>query len=1105
MRSFKPALLGFCAAGALFSGLVNAAFAGDKLLQAPAPDWVKPTAPPAAPQAATASDAPLTVLVSDVQAKFSADGSSSFYTAVSMRIDNARGLSAGQFSLAWDPATDDITVHSFRILRGDKVIDVLATQTFTVVRRETNLDMAMLDGVLTGVLQPEGLQVGDILTYAYTRTRRIPALGTHVEGFLYDGLTIPTSHYVRRAIWDKNVSMLWKASGDLTGVKFTHTASGSEVLFDASDYVPPKAVDDSPTRDQAFGQIEFSDYRNWSDLSAALDPLYEKAVKLASGSPLHAEADKIRAASADPVEQAALALQLVEGQVRYVFLGMNQSGIIPADADTTWTRRFGDCKGKSVLLTALLRELGVKAEPVLVSTGLGDGLDQRLPQADYFDHVIVRAEIGGKVYWLDGTRYGDRRLADLRVPDFHWVLPLRAGGAALEELKPVPLDAPGSETLLQLDASAGLDVPARAHAERIFRGDDAVQLNASLSAMTEQDRDKALKSSWTDDYDWLAPSSVSASFDPDKREERFVVDGDAKMDWDTTSFGQGRRYEADGYGLGWTSELKRDPGPHQNDPVTVNYPIYTLNRETIILPNKGKDFSMIGEPVDKTLYGMTFHRALTLKDGVFTMEASVRSLVPEIAYADAIKAQPELKTMARGGVYVVAPFSYKATQDELAASKPVDGDAATHKNRAMELMGKGQKDAALIELDAAIKLKPDDTELLMMRGGAREINRDFAGALADFDAVLKLDPLNWEALNGRGSALLTLKRPAEAIDAYSQSLELHSDNDWARSGRIEAYQANKQPEKALTDAQVFARLKPDLPHAQRMLAEALFANKKYAEAYDAFRKVLAMTPDDISLMSEFADRLTPCYDTTSSEACQKEHDEALALYDKVIAVEPSAYAYTARSQARHFDQFDLKKQDIDAALGMEPDNSFALTSRASLYLSHKDYDLAIADATHVIEHPDPDFDNFQAYQIRAYAYEQQKKYDLELSDWDKLVQLEPDHAAWLNNRAWMRATHDIEPQKALDDINAALKMMPDTPSYLDTRGFTELRLGQLDAAMTDYDQALKLAPGLADSLYGRGLVKLRKGMTKDGKADLDAARKISPDIDKTFAGYGMTP
>src|SRR3546814_6282045 len=80
------------------------------------------------------------------------------------------------------------------------------------------------------------------------------------------------------------------------------------------------------------------------------------------------------------------------------------SDLTPATAEETWQRRYGDCKGKTALLLALLARLGIEAEAVLANNSGGDdGLDERLPNPGMFDHVLVRARIDGKTYWLDGT------------------------------------------------------------------------------------------------------------------------------------------------------------------------------------------------------------------------------------------------------------------------------------------------------------------------------------------------------------------------------------------------------------------------------------------------------------------------------------------------------------------------------------------------------------------------------------------------------------------------------------------------------------------------------------------------------------------------------
>ncbi|HEX7799544.1 MAG TPA: tetratricopeptide repeat protein, partial [Asticcacaulis sp.] len=343
----------------------------------------------------------------------------------------------------------------------------------------------------------------------------------------------------------------------------------------------------------------------------------------------------------------------------------------------------------------------------------------------------------------------------------------------------------------------------------------------------------------------------------------------------------------------------------------------------------------------------------------------------------------------------------------------------------------------------------------------------------------------------------------DAIEAFSQSLELHSDNPEAREGRIRAYEINKQPDKALADAQIYVRLNPDSSDSQQMLARVLLTAKKYDEALDAYRKAAALAPDDADLLNEFGDQLTRCNGATGA-ACDKQHAEALAIYDKVIAIEPTAHAYIARSQVRPPLDFDLKKKDIDAALSMSPDDDYALTARASLLLAQKNYAAAVADATRVIDRPHTEYGE-TARKVRAYAYGYLKQYDLALADWDALIAASPDEDAYLNGRAWLRATGNLDLDKALADVDAALKSKPDTAAYLDTRGFVELRMGRLDAALNAYTAALKLVPTQADSLYGRGLVERRQGQTKAGDADLAAARKIYPDIDKTFADYGMTP
>lgn len=171
---------------------------------------------------------------------------------------------------------------------------------------------------------------------------------------------------------------------------------------------------------------------------------------------------------------------LLQEQVRYFALVMGDGNYLPASAEQTWSRRYGDCKGKTALLLAMLGALGIEAEPTLVSVAAGDALDGALPQLGMFDHVLVRARINGRIYWLDGTRQGDRQLATLASTAHPFALPLTAAGAAIEAIAYEPPALPLQEADTAYDASQGLAAPARVTTTITLRGEHAAVMRAGL-------------------------------------------------------------------------------------------------------------------------------------------------------------------------------------------------------------------------------------------------------------------------------------------------------------------------------------------------------------------------------------------------------------------------------------------------------------------------------------------------------------------------------------------------------------------------------------------------------------------------------------------------
>ena len=623
------------------------ALAAHQLRFAPPAAWVVPQA---VPSAIKPTGAAVQFLLADRQVELTAK-TVNYYVENAIRIQTPQGLSAlGTITLIWDPDTDVLVVHKVDLIRDGKIINLLAGgRHFTIAKRETNLEAATLDDTLTAILQPPGMRVGDILDVAYTLVRREPLLAGTPSAEVQVPWALPVARLHIRALWSRSLPIRWQEGQGLAVAHPIESGDERGISLTMRNVPPVLQPRLAPLRFLVDRRVDFTAFRSWAQLARRFAPLYRRAARLGPHSPLLKQVANIRAASTDPLRQAALALRLVESQVRYLFLDFNDGGLKPAPADLTWSRRFGDCKAKTVLLLALLHKLGIQAEPVAVNVLAGDVVQGRLPMIELFDHVLVRAVIGGRTYWLDGTRLGDRSLAQLRVPYYHWGLPLRAHGAQLLSMVPPPARRPLSDTRISIDASAGILRPAPFRAQMSMRGDAGLYIEQRLANLTPDQLDDALRRYWTQQYGFVDIKSVSARYDRKRHAERFEMQGAARLRW------RDHDYLIEGLGVGFQADFARSPGPARDAPYAVAYPFYTRTSETIRLPQAGKGFSVVGADIDRTAAGIHYERHASIQAGVFRAVASGRSVAREFPAQEAAQDQSILRALSRSSLYLRAP------------------------------------------------------------------------------------------------------------------------------------------------------------------------------------------------------------------------------------------------------------------------------------------------------------------------------------------------------------------------------------------------------------------------------------------------------------------
>ncbi len=600
---------------------------------APAPNWV--IAPPEASDAPLPPGAPMRIVYVDQQVRLVPGGSES-YEAYRFKVLAPEALAVGNVTVAWSPGSDVLTVHRLQIIRDGKPIDVLATQKFAILQRESNLEQSMLDGQLTAALQASGLQVGDELDFAFTRISRDAAWGERPQGGMQFPIMGMRGAWRWRLVEPDGQRVVVKTIGDLPAPVVTQAGALTDRRYTLSDPASAVLPEQAPPRFAVTRVVQFSGYDDWRTVSRTFAPLYTRATTLSAGSPVKQEAARIAAETSDPARRIEAALRVAEDRIRYVYVGLDGGNYRPATADETWQRRFGDCKAKTALLIALLRELGIAAEPVLVSSNGGDGIDERLPTPGAFDHIIVRATAGGASYWLDATRLGDRHLADLPPPASRWGLALRDDGAPLEALPATPPRLPDRIEAIDIDASAGFDKPGAYRAQHVLRGDEIFTIRAQLAGLADADAQRAVAAYWRQQLPDVEPATTTWKFDDDNRLLVLAMTGTGKVEWEGDAK-QGRTHYVYYGGYPPPNELKRPKDQPQDAPWATDYPSFTCYSATVKVPaaDKGFRWSFSSKPVDRTLGGVTYWRIATFEHDVVHVTRTRRTDVREISATQA--------------------------------------------------------------------------------------------------------------------------------------------------------------------------------------------------------------------------------------------------------------------------------------------------------------------------------------------------------------------------------------------------------------------------------------------------------------------------------------
>lgn len=753
------------------------AIAGDKVQYAAAPEWVNVAPMPDAAKLA-ANSFPL--VLSDQQQRM-ADGQVWLYSDTAVRVSNNQLLTQfGTVALPWAPDQGDLIVHRVEIIRDGQSIDLLGkADRFTILRREGALEQLSMTGILTATMAVEGLRINDILRVSISVTRRDQALAGGMQAFLPLLPAEVKPVFARaRLLWPKAETIQWRSLANDARTTLASVKGDQELLIALPLPKAPELPDDAPARFNPIPVVEATTFKDWSAVSSVMAPLYRHRGLIADGSPLAAEVDAIAAAHKGDRARAAAALQVVQDKVRYLFSGMDGGNYRPQTPAQTWQVRYGDCKAKTLLLLAMLDRLGIQGEAVLASSELGDAIPKRLPTPGAFNHVLVRAEVGGDALWLDGTMTGSR-LADIaNVPPFRHVLPIREQGAALLELTMRADARPLVEGNIAIDTSAGVDIPAPYVGTFVFRGPPSEILDTAKRQATD-DQLRGLASAAVGDI-INAGAIISQKIDRDDAAgaTTLTVRGITSTPWRRNDELRRFVYEPNG------AVSRIEFAPDRARPAWRDIPVKraglssAVTKVTMRLPDGGRGFAIDGDAaLPERLAGFAVSRSAKITDGGLIVAESAFIDTAEIAPTAVASERAAVTRMRDRQLRVLAPADtpirafvsdekpgrYKALTEafrDLVAAYP--DEAESYSNRANFFSGIYDFRGALPDYDKAISIEPS-SGLLRTRGGVHEELGNDAKALADYRQALEIAPDDIGALASATRLMARTGKVDEAV------------------------------------------------------------------------------------------------------------------------------------------------------------------------------------------------------------------------------------------------------------------------------------------------------------------------------------------------------
>ncbi|HEX9161464.1 MAG TPA: DUF3857 domain-containing protein [Thermoanaerobaculia bacterium] len=554
-------------------------------------------------------------ILSDHQVHVARDGSTAQYYRMVRKVLTQAGVqNASQLSIDFDPSFQRLTVHEITIVRGPRRKDALDASTVRVIQKEDESENEIYDGRLTALVFLKDVRPGDVIDWSWSIDGANPILnGRYADE--YDMRTELPSHRIRhRLVWDGARPPQTRGQAAVQ--------NGNTFTWETHDVAAVDMEDSLPSWYEPWDSVEVSDFGSWNEVAQwAVRSFKADDDSLAA---VRALAARIR--HDHPEDPATAAIRFVQDDIRYLGLEIGRNSHEPRQPKEILEQRWGDCKEKALLLSLLLHEFGVDADPALVNTKAKQRLDTRLPSPFAFDHVIVRVVANGNSYWIDPT-IADQggTLQTIETPNDARALVVRQDSNALTRIATIRR---GRTVVEEIYSARDASSPTTLVVHSTYTGTDADLMRSELSSMASDEIARERINRYAADHPSIAAVAPPSIADDRAKNTIVITERYSIRDlW--------KRGEWTYYPRAIEPSLDKPKTIIRSMPLAFDYPLAIVQRVTFRFP--------AGASIDATdafarrTPAFVFAFKPTERDRSVTLEYSLRALRDAVPAAEVAK------------------------------------------------------------------------------------------------------------------------------------------------------------------------------------------------------------------------------------------------------------------------------------------------------------------------------------------------------------------------------------------------------------------------------------------------------------------------------------